>query len=96
MLAHFDRICGNVALQLNLTKTLFTKDLIPFCTISAHRNEHLRELQLYVLHRGVNMANDLVPEQSRRKRAKWRAFRIAKELVSGSGPTCSTLLLFLR
>ncbi|VDO42768.1 unnamed protein product [Heligmosomoides polygyrus] len=58
MLAEFDRVCGNVGLQQNLTKTI----------------------SVYPRHE-VNMANDLAPELSRRKRAASGAFKSVEEVA---------------
>ncbi|VDP05452.1 unnamed protein product [Heligmosomoides polygyrus] len=76
MLADFDRVCGNVGLQLNLTKTMFMKNGWVSDAPFSLNGTNISECSSYVyLGREVNMANDLAPELSRRKRAAWGAFK---------------------
>ncbi|VDP27244.1 unnamed protein product [Heligmosomoides polygyrus] len=57
MLADFDRVCGNVGLQLSLTKTMFSLN-----------GTSISERSSYVyLSREDKMANDQVPELCRKK-----------------------------
>ncbi|VDP29720.1 unnamed protein product [Heligmosomoides polygyrus] len=82
MLADFDRVCGNVGLQLNLTKTIFMSNGQVSDAPFSLNGANISECSSYVyLGREVNMANDLAPELSRRKRAAWRAFKSVEEVA---------------
>ncbi|VDP01768.1 unnamed protein product [Heligmosomoides polygyrus] len=82
MLADFDRVCGSVGLQLNLTKTIFMKNGWVSDAPFSLNGTNISECSSYVyLRREVNMANDLAPELSRRKRAAWGAFKSVEEVV---------------
>ncbi|VDO69306.1 unnamed protein product [Heligmosomoides polygyrus] len=82
MLADFDRVCGSVGLQLNLTKTMFVKNGWVSDAPFSLNGTNISECSSYVyLGREVNMANDLAPELSRRKRAAWGAFKSVEEVV---------------
>ncbi|VDO88376.1 unnamed protein product [Heligmosomoides polygyrus] len=76
MLSDFDRVCGNVELQLILTKTMFMRNRqVSAAPFSLNRTT-ISECSSYVcLGREVNMVKDLAPELSRRKRAAWGAFK---------------------
>ncbi|VDP04199.1 unnamed protein product [Heligmosomoides polygyrus] len=82
MLADFDRVCGNVGLQLNLTKTMIMRNgWVSDAPLSLNVT-NISECSSYVyLGREVNMANDLAPELSRRKRAAWGAFKSVEEVA---------------
>ncbi|VDO63638.1 unnamed protein product [Heligmosomoides polygyrus] len=81
--ANADRVCGNVGLQPNLKKTMFMRNgqvsEAPF-SISG---TIISECSSYVyLGREVNMANDLAPELSRRKRAAWGVFKSVEDVTT--------------
>ncbi|VDP06714.1 unnamed protein product [Heligmosomoides polygyrus] len=82
ILADSDLVCGNVGLQLNLTKTMFMRSgQVSDASFSLNRT-NISECSGYVyLGREVNMANDLAPERSRRKRAAWGAFKSVEEVA---------------
>ncbi|VDP36426.1 unnamed protein product [Heligmosomoides polygyrus] len=68
MLADFDRVCGNVGLRLNLTKTMFMKNGQVSDAPFSLNGTNISECSSYVyLGREVNMPNDLALELSRRK-----------------------------
>ncbi|VDP25157.1 unnamed protein product [Heligmosomoides polygyrus] len=82
MLAYFDRVCGNVGLQLNLTKTMFMRNEQVSDSSFSLNGANISECSSYVyLGREVNMANDLAPELSRRKRPAWGAFKSVEEVA---------------
>ncbi|VDP20578.1 unnamed protein product [Heligmosomoides polygyrus] len=82
MLADFDRVCGNVGLQLNLTKTMFMRNGQVSDAPFSLKGTNISECSSYVYPgREVNMANDLAPELSRRKRAAWGAFKSVEEVA---------------
>ncbi|VDO99758.1 unnamed protein product [Heligmosomoides polygyrus] len=67
MLADFERVCGNVGLQLNLTKTMFMRNVRVSEAPFSLNGTNISECSSYV-YLGRE-ANDLAPELSRRKRA---------------------------
>ncbi|VDO19049.1 unnamed protein product [Heligmosomoides polygyrus] len=70
MLADFDRVCGNIELQLNLTKTMFMRNGQVCDAPFSLNGTNISECSSYVyMGREVNMANDLAPVLNRRKRA---------------------------
>ncbi|VDO18587.1 unnamed protein product [Heligmosomoides polygyrus] len=82
MLADFDRVCGNVGPQLNLTNTMFMRNGQVSDAPFSLNGTNISECSSYVyLGREVNMANDLVPELSRTKRAAWGAFKSVEEVA---------------
>ncbi|VDP59396.1 unnamed protein product [Heligmosomoides polygyrus] len=79
MLAVFDRVCGNVGPQLNLTKTIFVKSGQVSDAPLSFNGAKIFVCSSYVyLGREVNMANDLAPQLARRK-AHWRACKGSKK-----------------
>ncbi|VDO91809.1 unnamed protein product [Heligmosomoides polygyrus] len=82
LLADFDRVCGNVGLQLNLTKTMLMRNGQVSDASFSLNGTNISECSSYVyLGREVNMANDLAPKLSRRKRAAWGAFKSVEEVA---------------
>ncbi|VDP26254.1 unnamed protein product [Heligmosomoides polygyrus] len=82
MMAIFDRICVNVGLQLNLTKTMFMRNGQVSDTPFWLNGMNISKCSSSeCLGREVNMANELAPKLSRRKRAAWRAFKSVEEVV---------------
>ncbi|VDO78937.1 unnamed protein product [Heligmosomoides polygyrus] len=82
MLADFDRVCGSVGLQLNLTKTIFMRNGQVSDAPFSLNGTNISECVSYVyLGRKVNMANDQAPELSRRKQAAWGASKSVEEVV---------------
>ncbi|VDP57706.1 unnamed protein product, partial [Heligmosomoides polygyrus] len=82
MLADFDRVCGNVGLQLNLTKTIFMRNGRVSDAPFSLNGTDISECSSYVyLGREVNMTNDLAPKLSRRKRAAWGAIKSVEEVA---------------
>ncbi|VDP62700.1 unnamed protein product [Heligmosomoides polygyrus] len=80
MLADFDRVCGSLGLQLNLTKTMLMWNVQVSDASFSLNGSNTSECSSYVyLGREVNMANDLAPELSRRKRAAWEVLRASKK-----------------
>ncbi|VDO78414.1 unnamed protein product [Heligmosomoides polygyrus] len=78
----FDRVCGNVGLQLNLSKTMFMRNGWVSDAPFSLSGTNISECSSYVyLGREVNMANDLAPELSRRKKAAWGAFKSVEEVA---------------
>ncbi|VDO82664.1 unnamed protein product [Heligmosomoides polygyrus] len=73
MLADFDRVCGNVGRQLNLTKTMFIEN--------GQVSDAPFSLSYVYLGHELNMANDLAPELSRRKRAARGGFNSVEEVM---------------
>ncbi|EPB67366.1 hypothetical protein ANCCEY_13543 [Ancylostoma ceylanicum] len=82
ILADFDDACGNIGLQLNLTKTMFMRSVwVPDAPFSLNGST-ISECSSYVyLGREVNMMNDLAPELGRRKRAAWGAYKSIEDVV---------------
>ncbi|VDM57796.1 unnamed protein product [Angiostrongylus costaricensis] len=82
MLADFDKACGKVDLQLDLTKTMFMKSgFVTYIPLTFDRM-NISECSSYVyLDREINMTYDFAPELSRRKRASWGAFKIIDDVV---------------
>ncbi|VDO59983.1 unnamed protein product [Heligmosomoides polygyrus] len=69
-------------IELNLTKTMFMKNGWVSDAPFSLNGTNISECSSYVyLGREVNMANDLAPELSRRKRAAWGAFKSVEEVV---------------
>ncbi|VDM54280.1 unnamed protein product [Angiostrongylus costaricensis] len=70
ILADFDRACGKIGFQPNLTKTVFMKNGLvshaPFTLNGTNISECSSDVYLG---REINMMNDLAPELCRRKRA---------------------------
>ncbi|VDP53912.1 unnamed protein product, partial [Heligmosomoides polygyrus] len=82
MLADFDRVCGDIGLQLNLTKTMFMKNGWVSDAPFSLNGTNISECSSYVyLGREVNIANNLAPELSKRQRAAWGAFKRVEEVV---------------
>ncbi|VDP23097.1 unnamed protein product [Heligmosomoides polygyrus] len=72
MLTEFDRVCGNVRLQLNLTKAMFMENGQVADAPFSLNGTNISECSSYVyLGREVNMANDLALELGRGRRAAW-------------------------
>ncbi|KAE9414790.1 hypothetical protein Angca_006865, partial [Angiostrongylus cantonensis] len=70
MLADFDKACGKIGLRLNLTKTMFMKNVLVSFAPFTLNGTNISECSSYVyLGREINMMNDFTPELSRRKRA---------------------------
>ncbi|VDO89630.1 unnamed protein product [Heligmosomoides polygyrus] len=82
MLVDSNRVCWNVGLQLNLTKTMFVRNGrvsdAPFSLGGTNISECS---SCMYLGREVKNADDLAPELIRRKRAAWRAFESVEEVV---------------
>uniref|UniRef100_A0A0K0CZU8 Reverse transcriptase domain-containing protein n=1 Tax=Angiostrongylus cantonensis TaxID=6313 RepID=A0A0K0CZU8_ANGCA len=68
MLADFDEACAKIGLRLNLTKTMFMRN-ISECSRCVY------------LGRETNMFCDLAPELSRKKRAAWGARKNTQDIV---------------
>ncbi|VDO77003.1 unnamed protein product [Heligmosomoides polygyrus] len=82
MLDDFDCVCGNVGLQLNLTKTMFMKNgRVSDVSLSLNGANISECFSCVYLDREVNMANVLASELHSRKRAAWRAFKSVEEVV---------------
>ncbi|VDO80217.1 unnamed protein product [Heligmosomoides polygyrus] len=82
MLADFDRVCGSVGLQLNLTKTMFVRNGWVSDAPFSLSGTNISECTGYVyLGCEVNMGNDLALELSRRKKAAWGAFKSVEEVA---------------
>ncbi|VDL65975.1 unnamed protein product, partial [Nippostrongylus brasiliensis] len=63
MLADFDHVCGNIGLQLNLTKTMFMRNGYVSDAPFSLNGTNISECSSCVyLGREVNMTNDLSPE----------------------------------
>ncbi|EPB68099.1 hypothetical protein ANCCEY_12808 [Ancylostoma ceylanicum] len=82
MLADFDDACGKIGLQLDLTKTMFTRNgWVPDAPFSLN-GTNISECSSYVyLGREVKMMNDLAPELGKRKRAAWGAYNSIEDVV---------------
>ncbi|VDO27593.1 unnamed protein product [Heligmosomoides polygyrus] len=66
MLDDFNRVCGNDGLQLNITKTMFMRiEQVSDAPFSLN-GTNISECSSYVYRVAKLMANDLVPELSRR------------------------------
>ncbi|VDP38868.1 unnamed protein product [Heligmosomoides polygyrus] len=79
VLADFDRVCGNVGLLLNLRKAMLMRNGQVFYAPFSLNGTNISECSSFVyLGREVNMANDLAPELSRRKRAPAMCIWVAK------------------
>ncbi|VDO73820.1 unnamed protein product [Heligmosomoides polygyrus] len=82
MLADFDRVCGNVGLQLNLTKTMFMRNGQVSDAPFSLNGTNISDFSSYVYPgREFNMANHLAPVLSRRKQAAWGAFKDVEEVA---------------
>ncbi|VDO98745.1 unnamed protein product [Heligmosomoides polygyrus] len=82
MLPDFSRICGNFGLQLNLTKTMFMRNGQVSDAPFSLNGTNISDCSSYVyLGREVSMANVLVSQLSRRKRADWGAFKSIRKVV---------------
>ncbi|EPB68071.1 hypothetical protein ANCCEY_12836 [Ancylostoma ceylanicum] len=74
MLADFDDACGNIGIQLNLTKTMFMiNGWVPDAPFSLNGTTISKCSRYVYLGREVNTMNGLAPELGRRKRAAWGA-----------------------
>ncbi|VDP14714.1 unnamed protein product [Heligmosomoides polygyrus] len=72
----------DVALQLNLTKTMFTINGQASDAPFPLNGTNIASAPANIYLGGeVNMANDLAPELSRRKRAAWGALKSVEEVV---------------
>ncbi|EYC35304.1 hypothetical protein Y032_1082g3570 [Ancylostoma ceylanicum] len=82
MLADFDDTCGEIGLQLNLTKAMFMRNgWVTDAQFSLNLTT-ISECSTYVyLGREVSMMNDLPPELGRRKRAAWGAYESIEDVV---------------
>ncbi|VDO75717.1 unnamed protein product [Heligmosomoides polygyrus] len=82
VLADFDRVCGNVGLQLNLTKTMFMRNgQVSDAPFSLNGTNISECFSFVYLGREVSVANDLAPELSSRKRAAWGTFKSVEEVA---------------
>ncbi|VDP04686.1 unnamed protein product [Heligmosomoides polygyrus] len=82
MLTDFDRVCGNVGLQLNFTKTMFMRNGQVSDAPFSLNGKNVSVCSSYVYLDGeVNTANDRAPELSRRKREAWGAFKSVEEVA---------------
>ncbi|KAK6762343.1 hypothetical protein RB195_023164 [Necator americanus] len=82
MLTEFDETCGCIGLRLNLQKTMFMHNgwisNAPFTL----KGTNISECTSYAyLGRELNMMNDLTPEQGRRRRAAWGAYKSIDQVV---------------
>ncbi|EPB73642.1 hypothetical protein ANCCEY_07255 [Ancylostoma ceylanicum] len=77
-----DDACRKIDLQLNLTKTMFTRNgWVPDAPFLLNGTT-ISECSSYVyLGREVSMMNDLAPELGRRKRAAWGAYKSIEDVV---------------
>ncbi|VDM52149.1 unnamed protein product [Angiostrongylus costaricensis] len=82
MLEDFDKACGKIALRLNLTKTMFMKNVLVLHAPFTHNGTNVSESSSYIyLGWEINMINDIAPELSTRKRAAWEAFKSIEDVV---------------
>ncbi|VDM60892.1 unnamed protein product [Angiostrongylus costaricensis] len=81
MFADFDKVCGKIALRLDLTKTMLMKNGFVSHT-SALNGTNISECSSYIyLGHEINTMNDLALELSRGKRAAWGAFKSIGDVV---------------
>ncbi|VDM54278.1 unnamed protein product [Angiostrongylus costaricensis] len=71
-----------LGLLLNLTKTMFMKNVLVSHAPFTLNGTNTSECSSYIyLGREINMMNDLAPELIRRKRAAWGAFKSIEDVV---------------
>ncbi|VDO81645.1 unnamed protein product [Heligmosomoides polygyrus] len=82
VLFDFDRVCRNVRLQLNLTKTMFMRNGQVSDAPLSLNGTNISECSSYVYPgREVDISSDLAPKLSSRKRAAWGAFKSVEEVA---------------
>ncbi|VDM63674.1 unnamed protein product [Angiostrongylus costaricensis] len=82
MLDDFDKVCGKIRLQLNLTKTMFMRNgFVSYAPITL-KGANISECSSYIyLGWEINMMNDLAPKLSRKKQAGGGAFKSIEDVV---------------
>ncbi|KAK6762047.1 hypothetical protein RB195_022949 [Necator americanus] len=82
MLTEFDETCGCIGLQLNVQKTMFTRNGWISDASFTLNGTNISECTSYVyLGPELNMMNDLIPELGRRGRAAWGAYKSIEDVV---------------
>ncbi|KAK6748448.1 hypothetical protein RB195_001212 [Necator americanus] len=95
MLTEFDEACGCIGLQLNLQKTMFTRNGWVSDAPFTLNGTNISECTSYVyLGRELNMMNGLTPELGRRRRAAWGAYKSIEDVVKKTRNTRLRAQLF--